>query len=144
MATKVRKVRKKVDRIDESELHSSLEKLNLSENPIACIPSAISVCSNLTKLVLRNCRLQELPSELGECRALTTIDVSGNELTRLPPELATLEKLSTLDVRSNQIKVRCTVFEPLTAASADDSYGVCQATTDEKVFCFTKSHSSTS
>lgn len=105
MATKVRKVRKKVDRIDESELHSSLEKLNLSENPIACIPSAISVCSNLTKLVLRNCRLQELPSELGECRALTTIDVSGNELTRLPPELATLEKLSTLDVRSNQIKM---------------------------------------
>ena len=70
---------------------SKLASLNVSENPISALPSALP--RSLVSLYCSYCGIKELPACLSKMRLLETLVACGNELTDVPPLSRILKKL---------------------------------------------------
>jgi hypothetical protein len=59
-------------------------EINLYENQLTKIPSAIGELTSLRTLQLSRNQLTKLPNEISNCSALNSLGISENQLTRLP------------------------------------------------------------
>ncbi|KAH9292315.1 hypothetical protein KI387_042501, partial [Taxus chinensis] len=82
---------------------TSLVQLNLSENRIVTLPTAIVALSRLTKLDLHSNQLYSLPDSIGELSSLMDLNLRGNCLTKLPASIGDISTLVNLDVSANQL-----------------------------------------
>ena len=73
-------------------------------NHLRSLPrSVFSLSSSLTILQIDNNSLTELPSAIGQLRKLTTLTASHNKLASIPESLARLTMLEELDLSNNQL-----------------------------------------
>ncbi|CAK9784982.1 hypothetical protein CC85DRAFT_261873 [Cutaneotrichosporon oleaginosum] len=91
---------------------SSLEELNISHNPLLQLPSLLGECTSLRMLVADGCLLSNLPVELAQTRSLHTLCVRGNRLVTLPPWLCLLGHLETLRIDNNPFAAQ---WQPIVA-----------------------------
>jgi len=104
-------------------LPSGLKQLKIDSNHFTSIPATI--CSpNLVKLekldISRN-NLAVIPSEISNLVSLTELNLDGNCVVSLPKEVGKLRALKSLSLQNNQIRVDSTSFstknpQPLPAA----------------------------
>ncbi|ODN81762.1 hypothetical protein L202_02145 [Cryptococcus amylolentus CBS 6039] len=80
---------------------TSLEELNLSDNPLWNIPNWIGALVGLRVLVMDGCGISSLPEEICHLHALHSICVRRNKLVALPTWLCLLAQLDTLKVDNN-------------------------------------------
>jgi internalin A len=81
----------------------NLRYLDLSGNPLGCVPEVIYQLPQLERLGLCRLLLKATPSELAQLQPLQQLDLSGNLLTELPSEIGQLSNLQSLDLRSSQL-----------------------------------------
>lgn len=87
--------------VPDSLFRPSLILLNLGENRISSLPSALGACTELRYLDLSSNQLEELPAEVGQLRSLINCNLSFNQLDRLPPQTGNLSSLTALDITEN-------------------------------------------
>jgi Leucine-rich repeat (LRR) protein len=87
--------------VPDSLFRPSLILLNLGENRISSLPSALGACTELRYLDLSSNQLEELPAEVGQLRSLINCNLSFNQLNRLPPQTGNLTSLTALDITEN-------------------------------------------
>ncbi|MBM3196524.1 MAG: hypothetical protein FJZ61_00875 [Chlamydiae bacterium] len=87
--------------IPNSLFRPSLIFLNLGENRISTLSSALKACTKLNFLNLGLNQLEELPAEIGQLWNLVNCNLSSNQLDRLPPQIGNLTSLRVLDIREN-------------------------------------------
>lgn len=85
-------------------LASSLSFLNLANNQLETLPSAIGALVNLVTLNVQSNHLHTLPDSIGSLSKLSILNVSGNQLKALPDSLANCSKLSELNANFNQLE----------------------------------------
>ncbi len=85
----------------DSLFRPSLIFLNLGENRISSLPSALRACTELRYLNLSSNQLEELPAEIGQLRSLVNCNLSSNQLEQLPPQIGNLTSLTALDITEN-------------------------------------------
>lgn len=91
----------------QSQLASSLVRLDLSFNLLTTLPDALGTLSALQVLyVNHNPRLARLPTTLAQCTKLQVLDASSTALSALPCEFARLERLKVLDIASTPLEQR--------------------------------------
>ncbi|POM68518.1 hypothetical protein PHPALM_15316 [Phytophthora palmivora] len=93
--------------LDEDE-HSwecaVLQKLDLSYNEIAEIPSQVETLKYLLSFKIRHNHLRQLPMALWNLETLTSLDLSNNELEGcLSEQLGKLDKLRELGLEGNKL-----------------------------------------
>lgn len=91
---------------------TSLEELNVSHNPLLQLPSLLGECTSLRMLVADGCLLSNLPVELAQTLSLHTLCVRGNRLVILPPWLCLLAHLDTLRIDNNPFAAQ---WQPIVA-----------------------------
>ncbi|BEJ17225.1 hypothetical protein CspHIS471_0606260 [Cutaneotrichosporon sp. HIS471] len=91
---------------------TSLEELNVSHNPLLQLPPLLGECTSMRMLVADGCLLSNLPVELAQTRSLHTLCVRGNRLVTLPPWLCLLAHLDTLRIDNNPF---ATQWQPIVA-----------------------------
>lgn len=93
-------------------LPKSLKQLKLDTNHFSSIPPQICNPSlvKLEKLDLSFNLLATLPSGIGCLTALADLNLDSNCIVSLPEEIGKLKKLKALSLRNNQIRVDSTVF----------------------------------
>jgi Leucine-rich repeat (LRR) protein len=79
----------------------NLTGIDLSENDLTSLPSAILKCTNLTNLCLNSNKLTTLPSEINNLTYLTTLSLENNKLTSIPVEIEKLYNLKKLSLDNN-------------------------------------------
>lgn len=92
-----------------------LSSLNCIIQSTSPLPSAIpkQICDPrlpLEKLDLSSNNLASIPSEIGNLKALTELILDNNVLVSLPIEMGELIKLKVLSLRNNHIQVASTNF----------------------------------
>jgi len=80
----------------------SLRSLNVEENPLYTLPSAIGRFHRLQELNVNNCRLSDLPSTLAHTQ-LQRLYACGNEFACVPPVIHSLHDLTQLNLCENKI-----------------------------------------
>ena len=80
-----------------------LRTLNLSDNGLIKLPTAICAVITLTSLSLSGNSLQELPSSLGRLLSLSELWIDNNSLSRLPPTYPFWINLSILYAHNNNL-----------------------------------------
>ncbi len=88
---------------DEIGLLSQLRYLNVSFNPIICLPSTIAKLVKLEEVWLRSCYMTEFPLILTELVNIKRLSLAGNDITYVPYELISLKKLNWLSLNNNRI-----------------------------------------
>jgi hypothetical protein len=91
---------------------TSLEELNVSHNPLLQLPPLLGECTSLRVVVADGCLLSNLPVELAQTRSLHTLCVRGNRLVTLPPWLCLLAHLETLRIDNNPFAAQ---WQPIVA-----------------------------
>lgn len=81
------------------QLPASMEKIDLSQNPIQKIPSHIGKLKALKSLYLNGHRLQEVPAEFGELVALEALELMGEPIQRFPVCFSQQTRLHYLRLR---------------------------------------------
>lgn len=81
-----------------------LQRLILSHNKLTSLPVEVQMLSNLRCLHLQQNLLQELPKDLGRLSHLEDLDVSNNKLTSIPDSVADLTSLLKLNLSCNSLK----------------------------------------
>ncbi len=76
-----------------------MTELDLSNNSLCSLPSAIGNLSCLRRLVLNGNKLQTLPTELSQCSSITELSLQQNELHEVPQVLMELTLIAELDIR---------------------------------------------
>ncbi|XP_061834441.1 leucine-rich repeat-containing protein 40 [Nerophis lumbriciformis] len=84
---------------------TDLTKLLLSSNQLTSLSEDIGLLPALTTLDLHDNRLQTLPSALGQLQELQQLQLSHNQLTSLPLEVFSLKSLRSLTLQQNQLEV---------------------------------------
>ncbi|EDO34345.1 predicted protein [Nematostella vectensis] len=85
-------------------LGATLRTLDLSDNKLKVLPSAIGNLTGLKNMTLSSNRLETLPSDLGKLKKLEVLMLNNNNLKVLPVGLFTnLTHLKTVSLASNQI-----------------------------------------
>jgi len=86
------------------QLGTSLRTLDLSNNKIKSIPSAVGGFSSLKSLTLTSNHLATLPMELSQTKRLETLVLDHNKIKMLPADLfPNFTQLKTLSLASNQL-----------------------------------------
>ncbi|CAN1147228.1 Plant intracellular Ras-group-related LRR protein 6 [Linum perenne] len=80
-----------------------LQKLILAHNSIETLKEDLRNLSQLTVLNVSNNKLHELPSAIGELPMLKSLDVSFNLITKIPDEIGSATSLVKLDCSSNKL-----------------------------------------
>jgi hypothetical protein len=80
-----------------------LENLDLSQNQLIRLPTALGQLLHLKELNLSDNRLTELPVNLGQLLHLKELNLSDNRLTELPANLGQLLHLKELNLSDNQL-----------------------------------------
>ncbi|XP_018557393.1 LOW QUALITY PROTEIN: leucine-rich repeat-containing protein 40 [Lates calcarifer] len=83
---------------------TDLTKLLLSSNLLTQLSDDIRLLPGLTTLDLHDNQLSSLPSALGELQELQQLRLSHNQLTSLPVEVCTLQNLRSLTVQQNLLE----------------------------------------
>jgi internalin A len=84
-------------------LLTQLETLELTENELKTLPPELARLRSLLRLNLSYNRLVALPAELGQLSSLLRLDLSHNELQTIPPEVGQLVNLLHLDLTNNAL-----------------------------------------
>uniref|UniRef100_UPI00358E5918 leucine-rich repeat-containing protein 40 n=1 Tax=Myxine glutinosa TaxID=7769 RepID=UPI00358E5918 len=82
----------------------NLQRLNLSHNKLSSLPEQICGLYNLRSFQLQFNNLRQLPDGIGMLAQLEELDLSHNQLTLLPPTLGNLKNLVRLSIASNSLK----------------------------------------
>ncbi|XP_034567566.1 leucine-rich repeat-containing protein 40 [Notolabrus celidotus] len=80
---------------------SDLTKLLLSSNQLTELSDDIRLLPGLTTLDLHDNKLSSLPSAIGELQELQQLRVNHNQLTTLPAEVCTMKNLRCLTLQQN-------------------------------------------
>lgn len=93
-------------------LPPSLKQLKLDSNHFQSIP--LQICDptllKLEKLDLSQNNLAAIPSQIANLSSLTELNLDGNCIVSLPEEIGTLGALKALSLQHNQIQVNSTSF----------------------------------
>lgn len=112
-----------------TELSTSLLRLDLSFNLLEVVPEAISFLAALQVLYLNhNPRLTQLPGSLNKCIKLQVLDVSCTALNALPCEYGRLERLKVLDIGATPLETRWLKKKHLAKTLNDDETNNNEAT----------------
>ncbi|KAM9379426.1 leucine-rich repeat-containing protein 40 [Phaethornis superciliosus] len=82
----------------------NLQKLDVSHNKLTSIPEELLQLSHLRSLLLHHNQLSHLPDGFGQLVNLEELDVSNNHLTDIPTSFALLINLVRLNLSCNQLK----------------------------------------
>ncbi|NXY90609.1 LRC40 protein, partial [Alcedo cyanopectus] len=82
----------------------NLQKLDVSHNKLESIPEELLQLPCLKSLLLQHNELRHLPEGLGQLGNLEELDVSNNHLTDIPASFALLVNLVRLNLACNQLK----------------------------------------
>ncbi|KAL7396758.1 hypothetical protein ABVT39_011295 [Epinephelus coioides] len=92
---------------DDIRLLPALTTLDLHDNQLSSVPSALGELQELQQLrlslTLQKNLLESLPEELGQLENLTQLDLSNNHLKGLPSSLGCLTCLQTLNLSHNKL-----------------------------------------
>ncbi|XP_040896012.1 leucine-rich repeat-containing protein 40 [Toxotes jaculatrix] len=80
-----------------------LQQLRLSHNQLTSLPAELCSLKNLHSLTIQQNLLESLPEELGQLKNLTELDLSNNHLTCLPSSLGCLTSLQKLNLSQNKL-----------------------------------------
>uniref|UniRef100_A0A3B4YW63 Leucine rich repeat containing 40 n=1 Tax=Stegastes partitus TaxID=144197 RepID=A0A3B4YW63_9TELE len=80
-----------------------LQELRLSHNQLSSLPVEIFTLRNLCSLTLQHNLLESLPEELGQLENLTALDLSNNNLKDLPSSLGCLTSLQKVILCHNKL-----------------------------------------
>ncbi|XP_071342855.1 leucine-rich repeat-containing protein 40 [Trachinotus anak] len=80
-----------------------LQQLRLGHNKLTSLPVEVCTLNNLRSLTVQQNLLEILPEELGQLRNLTELDLSNNHLKSLPPGLGGLTCLQKLNLSDNKL-----------------------------------------
>ncbi|XP_054452498.1 leucine-rich repeat-containing protein 40 [Anoplopoma fimbria] len=83
---------------------TDLTKLFLSSNQLTQLSDDIRLLPGLIILDLHDNQLSSLPSALGELQELQQLRLSHNQLTSLPVEVCTLKNLCSITLQQNQLE----------------------------------------
>ncbi|NXN93936.1 LRC40 protein, partial [Rhinopomastus cyanomelas] len=81
----------------------NLQKLDVSHNKLESIPEELLQLSRLKSLFLQHNALSRLPDGFGQLISLEELDVSNNQLTEIPTSFALLTNLVQLSLAYNQL-----------------------------------------
>ncbi|XP_017661020.1 PREDICTED: leucine-rich repeat-containing protein 40 isoform X3 [Lepidothrix coronata] len=82
----------------------NLQKLDVSHNKLQSLPEELLQLPRLRSLLLQHNELSHLPEGLGQLLSLEELDVSNNHLTDIPTSFALLVNLVRLNLACNQLK----------------------------------------
>ncbi|NWI76781.1 LRC40 protein, partial [Dryoscopus gambensis] len=82
----------------------NLQKLDVSHNKLRSLPEELLQLPRLRSLLVQHNELSQLPEGLGQLLALEELDVSNNQLTAIPTSFALLVNLVWLNLACNQLK----------------------------------------
>ncbi|NWR87375.1 LRC40 protein, partial [Furnarius figulus] len=82
----------------------NLQKLDVSHNKLQSLPEELLQLPRLRSLLLQHNELSQLPEGLGQLLSLEELDVSNNHLTAIPTSFALLVNLVRLNLACNQLK----------------------------------------
>ncbi|KAJ7401491.1 Leucine-rich repeat-containing protein 40 [Pitangus sulphuratus] len=82
----------------------NLQKLDVSHNKLQSLPEELLQLPRLRSLLLQHNELSHLPEGLGQLLSLEELDVSNNHLTNIPTSFASLVNLVRLNLACNQLK----------------------------------------
>jgi internalin A len=92
--------------LPESLWHlTSLETLDISENPLGELPESLGQLTRLRRLHIYNCQVERLPDSLGHLTQLQILTVGSNTLGELPEWIGKLAQLRYLNVSQNHLRV---------------------------------------
>jgi Leucine-rich repeat (LRR) protein len=93
-----------------SDLPSGLKQLKVNNNFLSSVPRSIVSAKlvKLEKLDLSSNQLAAIPTEISNLVALTELNLDGNVIVGLPDEIGKLKKLKVLSLRGNRISVHST------------------------------------
>ncbi|XP_035032497.1 leucine-rich repeat-containing protein 40 [Hippoglossus stenolepis] len=80
-----------------------LQQLRLSHNQLTVLLVEVCTLKNLSSLTLQGNLLENLPEELGQLENLTELDLSNNQLKELPSSLGRLTCLQKLNLCNNKL-----------------------------------------
>ncbi|KAL3046928.1 hypothetical protein OYC64_021198 [Pagothenia borchgrevinki] len=80
-----------------------LHELRLSHNQLSALPVELYSLNKLCSMTLQQNRLESLPEELGQLENLTQLDLSNNLLKDLPSSLGRLTSLQKLTLSHNKL-----------------------------------------
>ncbi|NXF63542.1 LRC40 protein, partial [Ciccaba nigrolineata] len=82
----------------------NLQKLDVSHNKLRSIPEEVMQLSHLKSLLLHHNELSHLPDGFGQLVNLEELDLSNNHLTDIPTSFALLINLVRLNLACNQLR----------------------------------------
>lgn len=93
-------------------LPPSLKQLTLDTNQLSTIPRPVlsSKLVKLEKLDLSSNNLAAIPSEIANLVSLSELKVDNNCIVSLPEQIGQLKKLKVLSLKNNKIRVTSTMF----------------------------------
>ncbi|KAM4575578.1 leucine-rich repeat-containing protein 40 [Fundulus diaphanus] len=80
-----------------------LQQLRLSHNKLSSLPAEVCALKNLRSLTLQQNLLENLPEELGQLGNLTELDLSNNSLEHLPSSVGNLSALQKVILGHNKL-----------------------------------------
>lgn len=80
-----------------------LQRLDLSDNELECIPETIGALQQLRDLDVHNNWLRDLPPELANLRHLQRLDLGDNDVAQIPAVICQLADLISLDLSDNSL-----------------------------------------
>jgi len=86
------------------DLNESIRALELSNQGLTQLPSAVYHAKELRILNLRNNKLKQLDEKLTALENLTKLDLSGNELEEVPTVLEKMKRLKEVNLAQNPIQ----------------------------------------
>ncbi|XP_063795173.1 leucine-rich repeat-containing protein 40 isoform X1 [Pseudophryne corroboree] len=82
----------------------NIQKLNISHNKLKVLPGELAQLHNLKSLLIQHNQLEEIPDAIGQLAVLEELDLSNNSLRNVSSCLGRLTCLVQLNLSSNKLK----------------------------------------